>query len=277
MIIDFHVHTFPDKIASSALASLREISQSPTFTEGTLDDTVVKMKEWGIDRFAMLNIATTPKQQDSILRSCLAAREKYGDMVIPFPSVHPDADNALEMLDRFAEEGFRGIKLHPDYQKFFIDEEKMFPLYRKCAELGFMVIIHTGYDPVSPDMPHAPASRIAHLLDMLEAEHITGMKLIAAHMGACMRPEESMQYLVGRDIYFDSSFSAGIIEPELARKMIQGHGADKILFASDCPWHRSCDERDFISSLGLSAEDEEKIFHLNAEKLLSGSNSPSSL
>lgn len=263
MLIDFHVHFFPDKIAESSISKLEKIANLDAFTNGTLTDTVSKMETWGVDKFVLLNIATAPKQQESILRSCLAIREEYSDKIIPFPSVHPDAENALEVLEKISNAGFKGVKLHPDYQNFFIDEERVLPIFEKCAELGLLVTIHAGFDPVSPDVVHAPPAGIARLI-----ERVPELKLIAAHFGGQRMWDEVENHLVGKNVYLDTSFSNGHMPVETAKRLIDLHGADKILFASDCPWNCSTNEKSFILSTGCSAEEAEKIFHGNAEMLL---------
>ena len=52
------------------------------------------------------------------------------------------------------------------------------------------------------------------------------------------------------------------------RKIIKKHGAEKILFGSDFPWHLPSQEIDLINSLELSASDKELILGGNAERLL---------
>ncbi|MDE6657523.1 MAG: amidohydrolase family protein, partial [Oscillospiraceae bacterium] len=52
------------------------------------------------------------------------------------------------------------------------------------------------------------------------------------------------------------------------KRIILKHGADKILFASDCPWDRPDITIQKIKSLGLTSEQEQLIFAKNAEKLL---------
>ena len=66
MIIDFHVHTFPDKLAPKVIPKLAEAAGIEPQTDATVGDTLNKMKEWGIDRAVILNIATAPSQQNTI-------------------------------------------------------------------------------------------------------------------------------------------------------------------------------------------------------------------
>ena len=66
MILDMHTHAFPDAIAAKALPKLASICGCPYETDGTLAGTQAKMKEWGVDAFALMHIATTPTQHTSV-------------------------------------------------------------------------------------------------------------------------------------------------------------------------------------------------------------------
>lgn len=66
MIIDFHVHIFPDKIAKKAIGNLARISGLTPFTDGTIKDTMDKLKACGVDKAVFLNIATKPSQMTTI-------------------------------------------------------------------------------------------------------------------------------------------------------------------------------------------------------------------
>ena len=50
MIIDFHTHTFPDKIAAAAIDKLQHASHSKAFTSGTVSGLQASMQRAGIDR-----------------------------------------------------------------------------------------------------------------------------------------------------------------------------------------------------------------------------------
>ena len=142
MIFDIHTHAFPEKIAKGAMESLsfRSGGLVPSY-DGTFPRLCDFMKDSGVDGFAVQNIATNPHQMKKVndfAASCLRKN------VYPFGSVHPDAPDALEELERIREMGLRGIKLHPDYQGFFVDEERLFPIYKKASELIFDRICSIG-------------------------------------------------------------------------------------------------------------------------------------
>lgn len=263
MLIDFHMHAFPDPVAPKAVAKLSKIAQMPPNTDGTLADTLCKMADWGVDHAVLLNIATSPHQQQSILNWCEWIMENEGDRITPFASVHPKAEDRLEMLGRIHDMGIKGIKLHPDYQDFMIDDPDLFPIYQKCSDLGLIVTFHAGYDCMSPLKIHALPKASAAV-----AERFPELKMVLAHMGGMYRWDDVMRYLVGKNIYLDTSFSSRTIPASAAKEIIKCHGADKILFGSDCPWRSSAEDAAYIRSLGLQEEELACIFYKNAVKLL---------
>ena len=263
MIIDFHTHAFNDKIAEKAIARLQAVAKMPVYSDGRINavDEVIKSGE--IDKAVLLPVATKPTQQKIINDWAAEVKENYPD-IIPFGSVHPDAEDVFEELERVKSLGLHGVKFHPDYQDFFIDEERLFPIYEKCAELSLPVIFHAGWDPLSPDLVHAvpKASATVH-------KKVPEMTMILAHLGGYRLWDEVEEYLVGLDnVYLDTAVIAGAIEPAQFERICRNHGTDKILFATDFPWHKASMERELIESTSLSDEDKKKILGENAEKLL---------
>ncbi|MBR4663212.1 MAG: amidohydrolase family protein, partial [Lentisphaeria bacterium] len=94
------------------------------------------------------------------------------------------------------------------------------------------------------------------------------LKLIAAHLGGYSEWDRAMEYLVGQDIWLDTSSSIRFIGPEKARLLVEAHGTDRVLFASDYPGDTQRQAVKEVLSMGLSEEDNEKIFWRNAERLL---------
>lgn len=260
MIIDFHIHTFPDALAERAVKKLSETAKIPSYTDGTVTDTLRKMKQWKVDKGVFLNIATKPSQQRTINDRCLSMNDPR---IIPFGSVHIDSEDRLEELERVKKLGMKGIKLHPDYQGFFFDDPRAYPVYERCADLGLIVVIHAGSDPVSPGVIHADPQAIARVLDRFPR-----LILVAAHFGGTDCWGDVLRHLVGKQVYLDTALSAGNIPADTARQIIRAHGAHRILFGSDCPWHSSAMDAEFIRSLGLSEQEEEQIFYQNACALL---------
>lgn len=262
-IIDTHVHVFPEKLKGKVLPKLAEVSKSEYHSDGTLADTADKMRGAGCRNFLCLHIATNPKQQRNVNDFAVEVqRENPG--VLSFGSVHPDNPEALGEIARLKAEGIRGIKLHPDYQDFMVDDPKLEPIYTACEELGLVIAFHTGRDPYSPELVHCPPEKLA-----LIADKYPNLIIIAAHMGGMKMADEVKKYLIDKDnVYFDTAVATSSISPGDMQELIRAKGADKVLFATDFPWSTVEAERKYLESLGLTEEELELIFHKNAEKLL---------
>ena len=114
MVIDFHTHTFPDKIAEKTIAYLAEKGKVTPVRAGTLSALKEGMKESGTDYSVIVPIATVPKQVESINR--LAAELNGKDGIIYAGAIHPDYEDIDGALDFIKPAGLFGIKIHPDYQ-----------------------------------------------------------------------------------------------------------------------------------------------------------------
>lgn len=262
MIIDFHVHAFPDALAAKALPLLSKCSGGvkPNY-DATISGLESYLAKNNVDYAVVLNIATNPHQEKKVNDFAISLLEKQN--IIPFGSVHPDSPNALSELERLAKAGIRGIKLHPDYQHFFVDDEKMFPIYKKIAELGFITVFHAGVDIGYPKPVHCTPERLLRVLDLFDDAPV-----VAAHFGGWLLWDSVLEDLCGTKVYLDTAFSSGKMPPDYAKELIKAHGADKVLLGSDMPWSDTLDEVRFVQSLDLSAEDEEKILSNNAKRLL---------
>lgn len=260
MIIDFHTHAFPDKIAERAVRALSFASGGlePQY-DGTVKGLLSRMDSDGVDKAVVLNIATNEKQMTHVNDF---AAEINGDRIVAFGSVHPDAENVLDELDRIKALGIKGVKFHPEYQHFFVDDEKMKPIYKKIGELGLITVFHAGSDIGFKPPYHCTPERAAKIVDLF------GAPVVFAHWGGWLCAEEVIRYLVGTNAYFDVSFGYGSIPREFASLIVEKHGADKLLLGSDGPWHTIPMELRLLETLGLSNEEKEKIYHQNAEKLL---------
>ena len=133
MIIDFHTHCFPEKIAQRAIMGLSYNSGAiAPNTNGQLDGLVEVMDKDGVDISVVLHIATNERQQHSVNDFAASIQN---ERIISFGSVYPDAPDVLEELERIKELGLLGVKLHPEFQNFYVDDEKMKPIYKKISEL----------------------------------------------------------------------------------------------------------------------------------------------
>ena len=210
MLIDFHTHIFPDKMASKTVevlkAGIREISgfDPVNYHDGTLWGLRSSMKENGVDISVVMPIATKVTQSGSI--NAFASGVQSSD-VVSFASLHPLQDDYEAVLEKIAEDGFVGIKLHPEFQRVYIDSPEAVRLIKKAEGLGLYTLIHAGKDVGLPPPVHASPERIVSLLD-----HIDGNLFIAAHLGGFMMWDEVERLLVKSPIYMDTATLSSFIE-----------------------------------------------------------------
>lgn len=261
MTIDFHTHTFRDSVAAKAMPSLAQsCGIVHPYTDGTLSSLKSMMQRSGVDLAVVLNIATKPTQHTVV--NDYAAEINQDSAIEAFGSVYPTHPSALDELDRIAALGLKGIKFHPDYQEFFVDDDRVMPVYEKISQLGLITIFHAGYDLGLLTPCHCTPERLSRALSAFHSP------VIAAHFGGFMLWDEVLTYLAGKDVYLDTSFSYGRLSPSLARKIVEQHGYDHVLFASDAPWSDMHNEMDYLKNLALPEAAYQAIFSDNAKHLL---------
>ena len=260
-IIDFHTHAFPDDLAPRAMKKLSgEAPGIAAYLDGTTGELLDSMENNNIEKSVVCAIATRPNQFDTIFDWCKTTRS---DRLVMFPSIHPQDCQLREKIRLIKKEGFKGVKLHPFYQDFYLDEDRMLNIYQMLCEEDLIVVIHTGFDIAFPRIRRADCSRILNVMSSFPR-----LKLITTHLGAWDQWDEVERQLIGREIYMDISFSLEYLEPQKARRMIAAHPANYILFATDSPWTDQGRTLNLLKNLNLSADTEKKILWENALSLL---------
>ncbi len=262
MIIDFHTHAFPDGLAERAMAQLTPAAGDAfrPHHDGTLGGLLRLMDAAGVDRAVVASIATKPAHAGPILDWSLRIAS---ERIIPFASVHPDDGEAVRRVEAIAAAGLAGIKLHPFYQRFTVDEARLDPIYDAARANGLIVLLHAGYDIAFPRDPLATPAATARVV----ARH-PGLKLVAAHLGGWMDWERARADLVGRPCWLDLSSSLEFLTPAAARDLIERHGARRVLFATDAPWSDPARTLARLRALELDPRQEEWILSANARELL---------
>ena len=265
MIIDFHAHIFPDALADRARETL--IKNTEKFGNNyqpvhdmTKAGLVRAMAEYGIDKCVIQPIATKPSQNKTMNEWAAGAAD---DRVVAFGSIHPDTQDYKSEIDRIAALGLKGLKFHAEYQLFYPDEPRMLRLYDYAFSRGLIVLHHAGYDPGTPPPFHTSPARFAEALRQMQ-----GGVMVLAHLGGHAQWDDVERYLVGKDVYFDTSMGTSFYGAERLTRVIRNHGADKVLFASDSPWSNGKEEIAAIRSLPLTQEQIDAVLGGNARRLL---------
>lgn len=187
--------------------------------------------------------------------------KKFPDNFIGFAAMHPDYPDIKKEIDRAVSFGLRGIKLHPDFQQFCIDDPKAMKIY-EAAEGRMPILIHTGDSRYQWSKPE----RLAKVL-----EAFPKLDVIAAHFGGWSEWDSAVSVLGGRkygNLWTDCSSSLYAISPEHAKLIIDSYGADRVLFGTDYPMWIAAEELKRFSEIPLTCREREMILHKNAENLL---------
>lgn len=262
MIIDIHTHTFPDELAARALEVLQNNCDETPILDGTNAGLLASMRRSGVDKSVIMPIATKPSQVRSINSWAKEINSQYEDLIC-FGTLHPKQDDWFAEIARLKADGIPGIKLHPDYQLFFVDDSNMIPIYQALADAGLILLFHAGVDIGLPPPVHCTPERLARVLDA-----VPDLTIIAAHMGGYDSWDEAEQYIIGRNLYLDTSYSLADLGPERMASLIKAHGPDRVLFGTDSPWTDQAAEIAGIRGLDLTDDQITAILGENASRLL---------
>lgn len=264
MILDFHNHIYPEKVAPTIVESLTQGKRFTAYGTGTAFGLRAEMKTSGVEACVVLGVAVSPALVEPTNRWIL--EQKGGDF-FPIGSIHPFYENFKPAVRGLKMAGVRGIKLHPMFQNFYPDDERAFPFYEEIVQQGLFVIFHSG-----PGLVMKPGGevmgtpeRIARVLKVFPK-----MTLVVAHFGGFRMIEEAKKHILGKNVYIDTSYPPGLCFEcqDWVLHMIHGHDPDRILFGTDTPYARQKEDAEYILRLPLSTELKEKILSKNGCKLL---------
>jgi predicted TIM-barrel fold metal-dependent hydrolase len=230
------------------------------FLDGTITSLVDSMNRNGISHSVICCIATAPEQFTPIFDWC---RKAQTDKVIMLPSIHPADTKYKERIARIKDAGFKGIKMHPYYQNYFLDEDRMLPIYEGLEQNDLMIVAHTGHDIAFPNDDRADCHRILKVTEMFPK-----LKFVATHLGAWQQWDEVEKMLAGKHVYMELSWSLDYLAHEQAKRIILAHPTDCVLFGTDSPWTDQGKTLSLLKNLKLPQGLERKILRDNAMALL---------
>ena len=257
-IIDAHTHIYPDKIAQKASAAIGEFYGVAMKHDGTVGSLLNSGKHSGVNMHVVHSVATNPAQVGSINNFIARTVAEYPDKFIGFATLHPDMEDVGREVERVIDLGLKGVKLHPDFQKFYIDEPACDVMYR-AIEGKLPLLFHTGDSRRDYSSPR----RVPAVL-----EKFGRLNIICAHFGGYTEWDNAIHSLAGRRVWVDTSSSLAFIGKEKALKFMEFFGEDRVLFGSDYPMWDAGDEIEMINDMGLNNDQLEKIYYKNICGLL---------
>ncbi len=282
-VIDFHTHNFPAKLAARALDVMcGKLVESATALgrealrpvgDGTVETELRDMDRCGVARAVNCPVCTRPKDFEPIFRRAMSLREggegaAAAQRLVQLGSVHPFDPDFAARVALLRENGFAGVKLHPNYQNIRLDDPRVVPFFTAVRDAGLFAISHTGFDPGYVDAP--PVANPAQIAALLTA--VPGLLFVAAHLGGeCGDPAHATDVLLPFETcWIDTAVMYFHDDDPEAQRIVRDWPADRIVFGTDYFWRDEAHLIDWVRRLRPDPADQEKIFHLNAERLLEG-------
>ena len=258
-IIDAHAHIFPPNIAKKATDATGQFYDIKMSHIGSSEELLSSGSKINVSKYLVCSTATTPRQvssiNDFIAEQCSKHLNFFG-----FGTLHPEMEDPEREIERIQSLGLKGIKLHPDIQRFQIDTVKAIKIYKILADRGLPVLFHTGdirYDFSSP----------LRLVSALEK--VPNLTVIAAHFGGYSEWNFVKCYPKIKNLYFDTSSSLFLIKKEEALDIIDYFGKEQFFFGVDFPMWDHAEELERFMSLNLDQKTTELILYKNFSRLFS--------
>ena len=258
-IIDCHTHVYPDKIALRAVESIGNFYGISMCLNGTLNTLLEVSAQAGVEKCLVHSAAVDGQHVHHINDFLIRIVQERPDRLLGFGTLHPDMEDPEKELNRLLAAGLKGVKLHPDMQKFALNEQRAQKLYDICQGVCPMMF-HTGdkrYQYSNPSL----------VPDILKKR--PRLNVICAHFGGYSEWDSAAECLADLpNAYVDTSSSFFELSPERARQLIDLYGEERVLFGSDYPMWNVNEEKKTLLSLGLSETALQKIFSGNLLGLL---------
>ncbi len=261
MIIDFHTHCFPPKIAEKAIDKLSGGGKVLVpFYDGTPNGLLKSMQRAGVDYSVVQNIATNARQTHNVNDFAISL---VGSKLIPFGSVHPDCPDCISELKRLKDNGVKGVKFHPEYQDFYVDDKKMYRIYECVAKLELIMLFHCGFDIAYSEPFRCTPKQFKKVVN-----DFSGAKIVGAHLGGQRMWQEVFDNLLGLDVYLDTAMALQFLTDDERKTLLLGHSYKRILFATDAPWYDQKKAVEQTNRLLCEYPHKDNVLYKNAVELL---------
>lgn len=257
-IIDIHTHVYPDKIARKATQSVKEFYQlGGSDMDGTVDMLLKRGKEAGISQYVVLPVSNTPNRVHSI-NTFLLEQANLHDNFVGFGTLHAEMEHICEETEWILNAGLHGIKMHPDSQRFPIDDVRLYPVY-DMIQGKIPVMLHMGDLRYNYSHP----VRLRKILDLFPH-----LDVIAAHFGGYCMYHTARELLWDTDCVFDISSALMFMEQGQAEYYINSYGAERMAYGTDYPLWDPVTEVKRFQQLKLTDDQFDQIAHKTAERIL---------
>lgn len=258
-IIDTHAHIYPQKIAAKAISNIGNFYDVKMNSDkGTSEDLLESGKQTNVEKYIVCSTSTSVHQVKNINDFIASQVQKHKEF-IGFATLHIDMEEEeiYNEIQRIKSVNLKGIKLHPDFQRFDIDDPRAEKIYRNIGQLP--ILFHAGDDRFDYSAPQ----RLAKV-----AKKFPKMTAIAAHFGGYCRWSEIDAYDGLDNVYFDTSSSLFKLPEIMAKDILKHLGYERFMFGTDFPMWTHKEELERLLSLGLPDSVYEDILYNNAKRIL---------
>jgi len=188
ILIDFHCHVGKDSDEGSL--SFKELKKS--------------MDRWGINKAVVFPF--NKKEDKKLIEDSLKILEKSKEenWIIPFLRFNPKT-TSKEELNNLLNNGFKGVKLHPEGQNFKPDDERFYWIYEMCQKNNLPLLFHCSVK-----------SNNSHPLKIINiVKKFPRLKIIMAHF---FGNDFSVMKIANKfpNLYTDTSINSGSFRRKLA-------------------------------------------------------------
>lgn len=133
------------KVGGIVFRSLVPGGSSVTETH-TIPNLLAEMDLLGIEKAVVFPIRYGWPFGDDMTEWYLEAIRKSGkgDRFIVCGSVKPTLEDAPKKVGEYRLKGLRGIKMHPNFARFYPNDREAWPAYEACAKHDLPVLVHSG-------------------------------------------------------------------------------------------------------------------------------------
>jgi len=256
-IIDAHTHIFPTKIAVKASESIGNFYGIPMHSDASPESLVRLEEELGSERCLVCSSALSPMQVESINNFIAGECEKH-PLFLGLAAMHKDYENFDAELDRALSLGLKGVKFHHDMQGYAINDPKCMPIYEAMEAKGMVLLLHMGDARFEFTNP----KKLAEV-----AKAFPKLTIIGAHFGGYSEWDEAYRMPRFENVYYDTSSSLFMLDPQTALRFIDHFGADRYFFGSDFPMWNPKQELERFLKLDLDEETRDRILYGNFAKV----------
>lgn len=276
MIIDSHVHVFPEAIVTERGKFFKDepsfelIYNSPNSRLAASGDLLDMMDANNIDHafilgFPWRDINNARMHNDYLLEMSV----RYAGRLSCFCCMDPSVDGALQEFERVLNCGAAGIGEIAFYVRGFDEEvmESLAPVMAICLEKNAVVILHTN-EPIGRLYPGKAPMTVGQIYDL--ACRFSKNKLILSHMGGglcfyhLMKKSAEVSF---ENVFYDTAAVPFLYEPVVYQIAMASAGKDKFLFGSDFPLiDPSRYFNDFVKA-SLPPDLKESLLYINAKNV----------